>query len=124
MTSWWKILLGLVLVLPLGAYVTGSLVASAADDQRPREVLRIDPPDGSSTGPATPARTPHARPTGGIEVITPEYDDLDRRHNAGDDDSGGDRHGGRGSGHDGSDSSGHGGSGDGGHGGGHDGGHG
>ena len=36
----WKTFLPLALVLPLGAFVAGSLVASAADDPPPRETDR------------------------------------------------------------------------------------
>ena len=57
MRSFWKVLLGLALVLPLGAYVAGSLVASASDDPEPRNPLIIE-----QSGPPPGTRSP--RPTG------------------------------------------------------------
>lgn len=121
MSTVWKVLLALALVVPAGAYVTGSLVASAADDPAPRHTVVISEPRHprtpsrapSPTG--SPTRSPDAAPedpsSPEVEVITPEYDDLG-------DDHGGERggHGGHGGGGSsgpgpggGSDDSGHGG---------------
>lgn len=86
MKSWWKLLLSLAVVLPLAAYLTGSLVASAAVNQSPREVLRIDPPDRTPPATGAPTGTPGAKSSGDDEVIIPEYDDLDGRDDPGDDD--------------------------------------
>jgi hypothetical protein len=112
MKTVWKVLLGLVLVVPLGAYVAGSLAASASDDPAPRPTIQIAEPSRTPT--TTPSTTPSAPVSAtpeddDVEVITPGYDDLD-------DDHGGDDHGGHGggddSGHGGGDDSGHGGGGD------------
>ena len=92
-----KILVSLGLVLPLGAFVAGSVVASGADEPGPRETIVIrDSPARSPAGSTAPHdhRTPPATPRGddhaGPEVVTPSLDDLG-------DDHGG--HGGHGSGH-------------------------
>jgi hypothetical protein len=47
MRNWLKVVLALALVLPLGAFVAGSLVASAADDPAPRDTIIIDESDNS-----------------------------------------------------------------------------
>jgi uncharacterized membrane protein YgcG len=126
MKTAWKVLLGLVLVVPLGAYVAGSLAASASDDPAPRHTIQINEP--SQTPTTTPSTTPSSPVSAtpeddDVEVITPDYDDLDDDH--GGDDHGGDDNSGHGGGDDsgggGSDNSGHGGGGDdSGHGGGGD----
>jgi hypothetical protein len=90
MTLLWKVLLALVLVLPLGAYVAGSLVASAADEPGPRETIVIrDSPSGTPSGTPTRSSSPSPGPSdekpGGpgvdhsddVEVIIPDPDDLD-----------------------------------------------
>ena len=115
MSTVWKVLIGLALVVPMGAYVAGSLVASADNDPTPRHPITIresDPTPSSSPSP-TPTRTAEPEEETGddddVEVITPDYDDLYDDH-GGDDNSG---HGGGGnSGHGGDgggDHSGHGG---------------
>ncbi|MCW2773768.1 MAG: hypothetical protein JWN91_2094 [Nocardioides sp.] len=117
MKTVWKVLLGLVLVVPLGAYVAGSLAASASDDPAPRHTIQINEPSPTPT--TTPSTTPSAPVSatpedGDVEVITPDYDDLGDDH-GGDDHGGhggGDDSGGGGSGGGGSDNSGHGGGGD------------
>ena len=38
----WKVFAALALMLPLGAFVAGNLVASAADDPAPRDTIIID----------------------------------------------------------------------------------
>src|SRR6478735_11421110 len=89
MKTVWKILLGLALVVPVGAYVVGSLAASAADDPAPRQTIQIQEPDPTPAPSKTPTRTPPPAPTStesdddddDVEVITP-YDDLDDDDNA------------------------------------------
>ena len=110
MKTVWKVLLGLAVVIPLTAYVVGSLAASAADDPAPRHTIEIREPSPSSTPSHTPSHSPRpsvspsSSPTPEVEVITPSYDDLG-------DDHGGDGNSGHGGG---DDSSGHGSSGHGG----------
>jgi hypothetical protein len=41
MSTVWKVLVGLALALPLGAFVAGALVASSADEPAPRETIVI-----------------------------------------------------------------------------------
>ena len=103
MRTVWKVLLGLAVVLPLGAYVAGSLAASAADDPAPRTPIELRDPGPGRTTPPAPSHTPSASDE--PEVITPSYDDLDDDHGGdrhggdhGGDDHGGDDHGGRGHG--------------------------
>lgn len=133
-----KILAGLALVVPMGAYVAGAMASSADSDPTPRQTIEIRPADSG------PTHTPSQKATGGPSsgpsdddhsgrghdgddddddgVITPEYDDRDDHDDEFDDDG---RHGddddhddhgddsGHGSGddggHDGDDDSGHGG---------------
>jgi hypothetical protein len=82
-----KVLAGLVLVVPMGAYVAGALAASADTNPQPRQTIEIRPAD------STPTKGPSAKPTeqpgdhsgpgrdgdddGDVEVITPDYDDFD-----------------------------------------------
>ena len=101
MSTVWKVLLGLALVVPMGAYIAGSLVASAADDPRPRHPITLHDP--GRTPSHTPSRSPAPSPSAseGPEVITPGYDDLGDDHggdHGGDRHGGGDDHGGRGRG--------------------------
>lgn len=112
MKTLWKVLLGLALVVPMGAYVVGSLAASAADDPAPRQTIEIREPDPTRTPTATPTKQPSPTESAGdddVEVITP-YDDLGDDHGGdrtGSDDNRG--RGGSGGGHSGSGDSGHGG---------------
>jgi hypothetical protein len=97
MSAVWKALLGLAVVLPLGAYVAGSLAASAADDPHPRHTIEIREPDPSRSPTPSPSSTGSAEP----EVVVPSYHDLGDDHGGDDhggDDHGGDDHGGRGHG--------------------------
>ncbi|QWF20617.1 hypothetical protein KM427_16735 [Nocardioides sp. LMS-CY] len=123
----WKILIALAVVVPMGAYVAGSLAASASNDPRPRETIQIQEPDPSTTPSAKPTRKPSEppSPTGtpgrgddgedddddsdddDVEVIVPDYDDFDDHDDDGDDDRRGrdhddrdDDHSGRGGGDD------------------------
>ena len=97
-----KILVTLGLVLPMGAFVAGSLAASSADEPAPREtiVIRDSPtrtasPDGDRTPSPSPghdAGDDHGGDRGDdhsgdddVIVIVPSPDDLDDH---GDDDGG------------------------------------
>lgn len=82
-----KILVSLGLVLPLGAFVAGSIAASGADDPGPRETIVIRDSPTRSASPhddRSPSDRPSADDHGGPEVVTPSLDDLG-------DDHGGDR---------------------------------
>ena len=79
MNTVWKVLLGLALVVPMGAYVAGSLAASASDDPAPRQTIEIREPDPTpSLGPSV---RPSAKPSGDDDEI-----DEDEDHDSGDDD--------------------------------------
>ena len=115
MRSFWKVFAALALVLPLGAFVAGNLLASASDDPSPRDTIIIDEQSATPSGDPTPTSsatgTPDATPTSdqgggdsghgggghseGIPEATQTPDDWD------DDNSG---HGGDDSGHGGDDS--------------------
>lgn len=72
----WKVLLGLALVLPMGAYVAGSLMSSAADMPTPREPVIIRDADPSPEPP--PSRPRDEPPAGGDDVPDDEPgDDVD-----------------------------------------------
>ena len=88
MSTVWKVLVALALVVPLGAYVAGSLAASASGDPEPRHTIQIR--ESGPTRSPSPSPSPSASRSTEPEVIAPSYDDLD-------DDHGGDRH--RGGGH-------------------------
>ncbi|WP_460822293.1 hypothetical protein [Nocardioides ungokensis] len=99
-----KTLIALGLVLPLGAYVAGSLAAVGADDPRPHDTIVIrDSPTRSASPDVRPSPSARSTPDdhGRPEVVTPSVHDLG-------DDHGGDRggHGGHGSTGGGHDSSG------------------
>ena len=125
----WKVLLGLAVVVPLGAYVAGSLAASASSDPTPRqtiEIRQVDPTPTSTSAPTTkptptptPTSSPTSSPTGDedddgddgpgdddVEVVTP-WEDLDDHSGHGRDGDDDDHSGHGGGGHD--DRSGHGG---------------
>lgn len=104
MTGFSKVLLGLALGLPMGAYAVGSIVSSAADDpgRRAPIILEDAPSPSQGTVPGATLR-PTADPTRGDddddgeredrddevrnrpEVVVPSYADRDD-----DDDDGGD----------------------------------
>jgi len=119
-----KIIAGLVLVVPMGAYVAGSLAASADSNPQPRQTIEIHPADstptkGLSEKPTAQPSGDHSGPGRGedddddVEVITPDYDDFDDHDDNHDDDD--DHHDDSGHGpgddgrHDDDDNSGHGG---------------
>ena len=121
MSPVWKVLIALALVVPMVAYVAGSLVASAADDPAPRETIQIrEPTRRRARAGLRPRAVGHARPTPSqpaddddVEVITPTTTTSTTDDDRGDDD--GDDHSGHGGGGgddddgDGDDDSGHGG---------------
>ncbi|MCW2816840.1 MAG: hypothetical protein JWN84_4295, partial [Nocardioides sp.] len=69
MSATWKTIIGLLLVLPLGGFVAGSLITSGAAEPERRAPIVIDERSGSPSDPATdgpsrtPSRTPSTRPT-------------------------------------------------------------
>ena len=106
MSTIWKVLLGLALALPLGAFVAGAVVASSADDPAPRETIVIqdapsksgDDDPGPHAGNANDDARPGQQPTGGpgdddndddsddgdeVEVVRPEPDTIDDDDNSG-----------------------------------------
>ena len=109
MRTWAKYLAGLALALPMGAYVAGSLMASASDEPGNREPVRISdqpsaprttegPRDAErSTGPgrtpAQPEHDAHHDDTGedddvddnGVRVVTPQPTRLDDGDDDGED---------------------------------------
>lgn len=110
-----KIVVALGLVLPLGAFVVGSLAASGAEEPGPRQtiVLRDSPtPSASPHEDRSPADRPTEDTHGGPEVVTPSVHDLGDDHGGrlgGDDSSSGHSGGGHGGSGHGSDDSGGGG---------------
>jgi hypothetical protein len=61
MKTVWKVLLGLALVVPMGAYVAGSLAASSSDAPAPRPTIIIQ--EQKATPAAKPSRQPSRIPT-------------------------------------------------------------
>ena len=113
MRSFWKVFAALALMLPLGAFVAGNLVASAADDPTPRDTIIIDDTSGTPSSDPSPSSTPTGTPStspthdqgddqsddhggegggddDGLDEVTPSPDDWDDH----DDGHGGDDHGG------------------------------
>ena len=105
----WKALLVLALVLPVAAFVVGSLASSAADEPARRDPIVIREAPADPTGSPSPTRAPRTpertdRPTpptpdrqdgrddgGGVVVITPEPGEVDDDgDDSGDDDDGSD----------------------------------
>lgn len=89
MSTFLKVLVGLLLTLPLGAYVAGTLVASQADIPDERDVVVVE--SSTTQGPSTaqPSGTPSGRPD---DDRTDRPDDKGgvRDHDR-NDDKGGDR---------------------------------
>lgn len=93
MTGWGKVLLGMALGLPMGAYAVGALVSSSADEPPPREPIIIEdapaPSQGSEPGAMLsprpspePTRTRKPAPSAPPappqpEVVVPSYVDRD-----------------------------------------------
>lgn len=69
MRSLWKVVLALLVVLPLGAFAVGALVASSVNQPEPRETVILENVGGRSPSPTqsrTPSRSPSAKPTDGV----------------------------------------------------------
>src|SRR5689334_21974686 len=70
MRIFWKVFAALALMLPLGAFVAGNLVASAANDPEPRHTIIVDdqsssPSEDASRGPSDAASP--SSPRGGAD---------------------------------------------------------
>lgn len=91
MATFWKVMLGLALVLPVTAYVAGTLVASSGES--PRDLSPVVIEDSPSKAP-TPIRRDREEPddrdgTERVQVVTPppaRIDDDDREDDDDDDD--------------------------------------
>lgn len=98
MKTLWKALFALALVVPLAAYVAGSLVASAADDPAPRPPIVIQDAGRSASPSENHSESPSASPSASDDVGAVEFDpdDLDDDSDdfGRDDDDHGDDHGG------------------------------
>ena len=75
MRTLWKIFLPLALVLPLGAFVAGSLVASSASESQPRDTIVIR--ESGSTPSSNPSRPRRAGEPGNGPL---GHHDVQRRH--------------------------------------------
>ena len=66
MSTWWKVLIGLVVALPTLAYVAGTLAATG-DEPAPREPIvleeSVEPSASASPSSTNPAKTPEPSPT-------------------------------------------------------------
>lgn len=112
MSMFWKVAVGLLLTLPMGAYITGTLVASQSElptERAPIVVTDTSAGDASPSGDVTakPTEKPAERPTkrgetddddngrrsgddGGdddVRIVRPTPDDLDDDDSRDDDDS-------------------------------------
>src|SRR5690606_35426616 len=89
-----KVAIGLLLTLPLGAYIAGTLVASQASMPEERAPIVVQSTPSSSTTTTTPSRTPRpsAKPTQGRTSPAPDdrgpddsgHDDSDDRDDSDD----------------------------------------
>lgn len=99
MKTLWKTLLALALLVPMAAYVAGSLVASAADDPTPRPPIVIKDAErpASPTSDPTPTEEPYADPgpsgVGRVELDPDDIDDDSDDWGRGDDEDHGEDHG-------------------------------
>lgn len=78
MKTIWRALAALALVAPMGAYVAGSLVASAADDPSPRPAILIE--DASPSTPPSTDLTPSSSPSSSpaeVDAVELDPDDID-----------------------------------------------
>lgn len=80
MSTWAKYLIALALALPMGAYVAGSLMASAADDPVNHNPVQIQDAPGRSgqddqTGTPRPSKEPTRRPDRPSETATDDDSD-------------------------------------------------
>ena len=88
MRSFWKVFVALALMLPLGAFVAGNLVASAADDPAPRDTIIIDDTSGTPSGDPSPSSTPTGTPSSSPSA-SPTHDQGDDHGGDQGDDGGG-----------------------------------
>lgn len=82
MGTLWKVLVGLVLVVPLAAYVVGPLTPSDAgqhDRSRPVVIGDADPPGGRPSPPAPDQDPPGGSDTDDVRVNNPEPRRLEGR---------------------------------------------
>ncbi len=92
MSAFWKVIVGLLVVLPVAAYVTGTLVTSQAEmpSERPPIVITDSPSDRPGASP-TPGRgkstspKPTKRPAGGDDDAGARGGDDGRRGGEDDD---------------------------------------
>ena len=68
MRSFWKVFAALALMLPLGAFVAGNLVASAADDPAPRDTIIIDAERYAVRRPVAEPRRPTGTPSASADA--------------------------------------------------------
>jgi hypothetical protein len=54
MSTFWKVFAALAVLLPLGAFVAGSMIASAADAPAPRQTLVVEDSGTPTPAPASP----------------------------------------------------------------------
>ena len=105
MSAVWKVLVGLVLTLPVGAYVAGTLVSSQANvpDRRAPVVISDNPSPGAAPSADQSPGDDHADDHGDdaahdLRTVNPTPDQVEDHHGnrgpGGGDDHGGDRHGG------------------------------
>lgn len=86
MSTVWKVIAALLLTLPVGAYVAGTLVASQADVPTERAPIVMRDSSSGSAGPSTPAETNSPRPT--ARPTDKENDGPDGKGDDDDDSSG------------------------------------
>src|SRR5215212_10204903 len=87
MRSLWKVLLALALLLPMAAFVAGTLVASSANEPRPRQTIVIEDTSGSTSAEPTDAGQPQkGDDDGNVEEVSPSPEEIgDDADGSGDD---------------------------------------
>lgn len=81
--TFWKVLAVLVLTLPVGAYVAGTLVASQQDAPTRRSPIVLTEVNASpGSGNATPSPSPTAKPSGGPTPSSSDDGSTDHRPRA------------------------------------------
>ncbi|WP_340538077.1 hypothetical protein [Nocardioides sp. GXZ039] len=90
----WKVVVALLVVLPLGGYLAGSLVSSRGIEPKPRDTIVITdsgetrgraPSSGPGEEPTTPPSRPARTPDDDATVITPRPQERGDDRRAGDD---------------------------------------
>ena len=72
MSTVWKVLIALALVLPIGAFVAGSLVASSADEPPIADpVILREAPQETSSKPPTPRPRADSRTSAATRATSP-----------------------------------------------------